>query len=346
MRERPALATALLVRLGEVANRTFVLPLLIFYATSRCNSRCVSCEWWKQNGSDDLTLDEIETVAAALPTLGTEVVAFSGGEPLLRPTVFDAARLFLRRGMRLHLMTSGILLERHVERVAEHFVHVTMSLDATTDALYQAVRGVDGLAALDRGVSRLRALCPTMPIVGRATLHRMNFRELPDLIDRARTMALDRISFLAADVSSTAFGRQQSPSASDLRLTTDEIEEFEALIEETIARYGDDFESGFIAGSPDGLRRLARYYAGLSDDVFPPVACNAPWVSVVLEANGAVRPCFFHAPVGNVREEPLAAILAGGLRDFRRRLDVTTNRLCRRCVCSIHTGWRGMPWRQ
>ena len=44
------LRTAMLVRLTEVTNRTFVLPLVVFYPTSRCNSRCVSCDWWKASG--------------------------------------------------------------------------------------------------------------------------------------------------------------------------------------------------------------------------------------------------------------------------------------------------------
>src|SRR6185436_15490825 len=127
-----SLATATLVRLGQVTNRTFVLPLLIFYPTGRCNSRCVSCDWWKQSGADDLTLDEIGVVADALPALGTRMVVFSGGEPLLRPEVFDAASLFLAQGMTLHLLTSGVLLERFAERVARHFSRVIVSLDATT----------------------------------------------------------------------------------------------------------------------------------------------------------------------------------------------------------------------
>src|SRR3954466_2262546 len=104
-----ALATATLVQLGRVTNRTFVLPLLIFYPTGRCNSRCVSCDWWKQTGADDLTLDEIARLAASLPALGTRMVGFSGGEPLLRPEVFDAAQLFRERGIVLHLLTSGVL---------------------------------------------------------------------------------------------------------------------------------------------------------------------------------------------------------------------------------------------
>ena len=107
-----SLATATLVSLGQISNRTFVLPLVIFYATSRCNSRCISCDWWKHTGSDDLSLDEIGVIADATARLGTRVVVFSGGEPLLRPDVFEAAQLFRRRTITLHLLSSGLLLER------------------------------------------------------------------------------------------------------------------------------------------------------------------------------------------------------------------------------------------
>jgi MoaA/NifB/PqqE/SkfB family radical SAM enzyme len=165
----------------------------------------------------------------------------------------------------------------------------------------------------------------------------------------AKTMAVDGISFLAADVSSLAFGRDRLADGAMLRLDSEEVAEFERLVEETIVRYREDFESGFIAGSPDALRRLPKYYAALAGGTSasadrPSVACNAPWVSVVVEADGSVRPCFFHDAIGNVRRTPLASILADNLRVFRRGLDVATNPICRRCVCSIRTGWRHAPW--
>src|SRR4051812_9934711 len=142
------LATATLVSLGQATNRTFVLPLLIFYPTGRCNSRCVSCDWWKQSGADDLTLDEIADLAAGVRELGAGSVVCSGGEPLLRPEVFDAARLFRAQGMTLPLLTSGVLLERSADRVAQHFSRVIVSLDATSAALYERIRGVDALATV------------------------------------------------------------------------------------------------------------------------------------------------------------------------------------------------------
>jgi Fe-coproporphyrin III synthase len=369
--ERSALATAMFVRLGEAVNRTFVLPLLVFYPTSRCNSRCLSCDWWKHSGEDDLTVDEIGRVAAALPSLGTRVVAFSGGEPLVRPDVFEAASMFRARGMTLQLLTSGVLLERSAERVAEHFSRVFVSLDAATDALYEDVRGINALATVGRGIARLRRVAPSVPVMARATLHRANFRELPRLIDHAKAIGLDGISFLAADVSSGAFGRgptrvegiargelvepraRARPStgsgravlASSLALTLDEVAEFKAIVERTFALYEADFESGFVAESPAKLRRLPQYYAALAGaGPFPPVRCNAPWVSVVLEADGAVRPCFFHPAVGNIRRTPLADLVRRDLRAFRSTLDMDSDPTCGRCVCSLNAGWRRTPW--
>jgi MoaA/NifB/PqqE/SkfB family radical SAM enzyme len=345
MSRATALKTAVVIRLSEAVNRTFVLPLVIFYPTSRCNSRCVSCDWWRSSGAGDLTLGEIERFAETLPSLGTRVVLFSGGEPLLRPEVFEAARLFRRRGVTLHLLTSGVLLDRSAEEVARHFAKVVISLDGSSEASYQAVRGVAALSTVERGVARLRRIAPQVAASARATLHRLNFRELPNLIEHARAMALDRISFLAADVSSRAFGRLRTVAADGLTLSCREIDEFERLVEETIARYAADFDSGFVAESPDTLRRLPRYYAALAGLApFPPVTCNAPWMSVVVEADGAVRPCFFHEAIGNIREAPLDAIVKRQLPAFRETLDISRNPVCTRCVCSMRASWRHAPW--
>jgi Fe-coproporphyrin III synthase len=337
--------TATLVRLSEITNRTYRLPLVIFYPTSRCNSRCLSCDWWRSNGASDLTLTEIAALAPMVAGLGARVVAFSGGEPLLRPDVFDAARLFRREGMSLHLLTSGVLLDRSAAEVANEFSRVIVSLDAPSEPLYESIRGVRALAIVEEGVARLRRIAPSLPVTARATLHKLNFRELSRLIRHAKAMALDGISFLTADLSSTAFGRHSPPPASALALDAAEIDEFEAVVERTLVEHRADFESGFVAESADRLRRLPQYYAALAGLApFPPVSCNAPWMSVVVEADGAVRPCFFHRPVGNIRVTPLDAIVHRDLPVFRRALDFANDPICTRCVCSMRLGWRSAPW--
>jgi MoaA/NifB/PqqE/SkfB family radical SAM enzyme len=181
-----------------------------------------------------------------------------------------------------------------------------------------------------------------MPITARATLHRLNFRELPALIEHARAISLDGISFLGADVSSsTAFGRHHTPDASRLALTPEEADELEVLIECTAAQRSDDFAAGFVMEPLPKLRRIVAYYRALAGQVpFPAIECNAPYTSIVVEADGTVRPCFFHEPIGNIRRRPLGEIVTQGLPEFRAGLDVETNSICRRCVCAMKLGWR------
>jgi MoaA/NifB/PqqE/SkfB family radical SAM enzyme len=344
------LRSNLLVKLSETTGRTHAIPMVLFAPTARCNSRCVSCDWWQSDGKSDLSLDEIRQVAAELPRLGARVVVFTGGEPLVRPEIMEIADIFRREGLTLQLLTSGLALERHAAAIAARFAAVIVSLDGHTPELYRRIRGVDGLAAVSAGVHRLRALAPQISIKARSTLHRLNFRHLPDLVAKAGELGLDQISFLAADVTSDAFNRRSLPQSEgpgnrQLLLEPDEVAEFARVVEETIAAQGPALEAGTVAPGPQGLRRLVSYYrAQLGEGSFPPVDCNAPWMSVLIEADGAVRPCFFHPPVGNLRQRPLRALLGREMPAFRRALRVQSDPTCGRCVCTIKVGLRSKLW--
>lgn len=341
--------TALMARIGEATNRTLVLPIVMFAPTHRCNSACVSCAWWSTSATPgprgELTLTEIDALAADLGRLGTRLVVFTGGEPLLRPDVFDAARLFRKRGMTLHLLTSALGLDPRVASVAGVFSKVIISLDSATAAGYFAIRGVRGLEAVQDGVRRLRAFAPHLPVAARSTIHARNFREMPALITAARAMGCAGISFLPADLSSSAFGHRDLTELQSLRLSRSDVAEFHDVIDALIRDHARDIDSGFVAESPAKLRQLAQYYAALNGDgVFPAKACNAPWMSAVVEANGDVRPCFFHDAVGNIREQTMTRIAKDALPPFRETLDIATNATCARCVCSLKLGWRDQPW--
>ncbi len=339
--------TGALVKLNRMTHRTFALPILVFLPTARCNSRCVSCDYWKADGTSDLSLDEIRGLADQLPALGTRLVVFSGGEPTLRRDVYEIAGLFRARKIKLHLLTSGLFLERDAAVIARHFEHVTVSLDGHSAAQYHAIRGVDGLALVERGVKKLKREAPHMPVRARSTLHRFNFADVSRLIDRARAIGFDGISFLGADVTSEAFGRTSShqagplPSPRALLLDRDQITQFESVIEEAIVSHARDFASGFVAEPADKLRRLPRYYAAQHGlEPFPDVQCNAPWASAVVEADGGVRPCYFHRVVGTIREQSLRDILGREMVAFRRGLSVADDPTCRHCVCSLQVGRR------
>ena len=81
------------------------LPLVTLYLTERCNSRCVTCDYWR-HGRIDMNLASIARLLPSLEQLGTRLVVLSGGEPLLHPDWAAIARLLeieRSRGVAAHL---------------------------------------------------------------------------------------------------------------------------------------------------------------------------------------------------------------------------------------------------
>jgi Fe-coproporphyrin III synthase len=161
------------------------------------------------------------------------------------------------------------------------------------------------------------------------------------IIDSAKKIGIDQVSFLPADVSSHAFNREvtwDGPRQSEVALSMEELPQLRCVLDEVFENYANDFTSGFIAESPAKLDRIFYYYSalhGLND--FPYKKCNAPWVSTVIEPDGAVKPCFFHGSIGNIRSHSLQEVING--RDalqFRKSLDMDKDETCRRCVCYLN----------
>lgn len=330
---------------GAAVNRNWTLPIAVVCPTGRCNSRCVSCSWWATTGEGEMSAQEFADLATSLKAMGTRLAVFSGGEPLLREDLWTIARAFRHRGIVLHLLTSGLALKRDAANVARYFTRVIVSLDGADPEQYRAIRGVDGFAAVAAGVAAVKSADPSIRVTARATLHRANFRHLIRLVDAALAMGVHQISFLAADLGSGAFGPRNSDTLAALPLTSDEVREFRGIVEACVAERAVEFWSGFIAESPDRLRRLPQYYAAhLGEAPFPANRCNAPSVSVVVEADGTVRPCFFHEPVGNLRQHSLEQLVSRELAAFRAAWRPSSDAICERCVCTLNLGWGPPPW--
>src|ERR1700690_1527483 len=70
------LLTNALVQLNVRTHRTWALPILLYAPTSRCNSRCASCDYWRTDGAEDLRKDEGAALCRELPALRTKLVVF------------------------------------------------------------------------------------------------------------------------------------------------------------------------------------------------------------------------------------------------------------------------------
>ncbi|NKC10693.1 MAG: radical SAM protein [Gammaproteobacteria bacterium] len=318
------------------------LPVLVLFPHNRCNCRCLMCDIWRIKDKAELGLEAIAHWLQEWRTLGVRHIMLSGGEPLMYSRTWELCALLRKSGIRVTIHSTGVLLEREAKHLISHCDDVILSLDGP-QPVHDTIRNIRrAYGRLRDGVSAVRTLAPGFPIAARCTIQRQNFRHMRETVASARELGLDRISFLAADVSSDAFNRLQAWEADKIEsvaLSAGDLPHLAEELQKLEAECADEFACGFIAEPPAKLwAKLYQYYQALHGGaLFPEVRCNAPWVSAVVETDGTVRPCFFQPPFGNLHETTsLAAILnADASLKWRQHLDVSRDPICMKCVCSF-----------
>lgn len=326
-------------------DRIGTLPILILYLTDGCNSRCITCDIWRsprRNMSPGL----IDALIAQTGDLGVRWVVLSGGEAMQHPDWPGIAARFRAQGVRVLLLTNGLLVRRQLADVTATVDELIVSLDGGTAATYAAIRGVDAFDLVLEGIAGARAA--GLPVTTRTTVQRDNFRELPQIIRAGLDADVTAISFLPVDVSSPfAFGDRLAPAEHQppaAALTRDEVAEFGTILDQVERDYAAAFAAGRIAESPAKLRRLAAYFGGLHTGEFTAPRCNAPQIAAVIEVDGRVRPCYFLPVSGRVTpQQPLSEALNGAdARDLRRAVRLGQRAECERCVCPLYKGARAL----
>jgi MoaA/NifB/PqqE/SkfB family radical SAM enzyme len=321
-------------------SRATALRLLVLAISERCDQRCVHCQIWMgppPGRSRSLTLLERLKIVDDAIRGGVEAVLLTGGEPLLSPDLWPLAERLRAARVKVLLATNGLLLAACAEPAARLLDEVYVSLDGATPETHDALRGVPSFERVSAGVAALRAAARRPLLVARCTLHAKNLDEFPALIEAARKAGFDHVSFLPIDASSQAFGGRPGERGS-LLPSEPQLLVFEATLERLSARGG--LADGFVLEPPAKLRRLlAQLRASGGGGAFERPECDAPWWSSVVEADGALRPCFFHAVVGDARvglpEARRSAAYERALAHVR-----APNPICERCVCPKR---RGLP---
>ena len=324
------------------SNNIYSLPIVILMPHSRCNCRCVMCDIWKGNNNvNQLEEKDIAELLDSFRKLKTKVVVMSGGEALMHPNFFRLCKIIKSQKIKITLLSTGLLLKKYASEIINLTDEVIVSLDGSRQ-IHDKIRNIpNAFDKLKDGVKELKKLDQKYRVTARCVIQKENFRDFPKIVDAAKEIGLDQISFLAADVTTDAFNRPDlwdDQKADEVKLSVDELDDFYNVIESLIISHSKEFETRFIAESPDKIRRFYNYYAAYYNKTkFPEMSCNAPWVSAVIESDGRVRPCFFHESMGNIRENSLLEILNSDKSvSFRKNLNVKTNSVCEKCVCYLN----------
>ena len=172
-------------------------PVVVWNCTRRCNLRCVHCysKSSDRTPGGELTTDQGYALLDDLADFGAPVVLFSGGEPLLRPDLFDLAARAASLGMRAVISTNGTRIDAPTaERLREiGLSYVGVSLDGmqpTNDKF----RGVEG--AFDKALAGIRNCLAAGVKVGlRFTINKRNVADVGDIFSLLRDENIPRVCF-------------------------------------------------------------------------------------------------------------------------------------------------------
>lgn len=135
--------------------------IVAWESTVACNLACIHCRASAQTAPepDELTTQEVLDLIDQLAEFSQPIFVISGGEPLMRPDIYDIAAYGTQRGLRVAVSPNGTLLTSEVvSNLQEAGVRrISVSIDGSTGARHDAIRGVPGaFEAAMAGLARCR----------------------------------------------------------------------------------------------------------------------------------------------------------------------------------------------
>jgi len=299
------------------------------------------CDIWQKTDGKELDLDDLARHRGSIAGLGVREVVLTGGEALLHRRFGQLCEFLRECGARVTLLTTGLLLAKRAEIVARCVDEIIVSIDGPQQVHDQVRRVAGAYQLIGKGIGAVRERNPRMPVNARSTLQKANHAVLRQTVAGAKQLGIDSISFLATDLTSQAFNRDMVwpiVRQDEVALSRSEVNALEKEIEALIRENAEDFRGAYIVESPEKMRRIVRRFKEHLGDCAPAApTCNAPWVSAVVEVDGTLRPCFFQPKIGSLAGMTLEEAVNGEeAKRFRAELDVETNPICQRCVCSLN----------
>jgi radical SAM protein with 4Fe4S-binding SPASM domain len=162
-------------------------PLFVIWEiTGSCNLKCDHC--LSDSGKpfvNELSTDEAKSVIDALVTMKVFNINFSGGEPLIRPDIFELLEYASNKNMAMDLLTNGTLIsEKILDRLENtNIFNVQVSLDGLRGT-HDDFRGIK--ATFDRAVRAVSLLIDRdFNVSISSAVTKKNINEIPEIIDLA-----------------------------------------------------------------------------------------------------------------------------------------------------------------
>ena len=312
-------------------------PIVVWNISRACNLKCVHCynDSGSRKASDELSTEEARIVLDDLAGFGVPSVLFSGGEPMMRPDIFELIEYAAANGLRTVISTNGTLITREIaQKIKQNKVsYVGISLDGI-GKINDQFRGVTG--AFDRAVAGIRNCQDAGVRIGlRLTLTKRNVRDLERLFDFFETENIERACFYhlvpsgrGENIAKDDLTHKQTREAIEIILT--KTRQYKQAGRKTDILTVDNHVDGVYLylklkqedpARADNVHKLLMWNGGGMYSSGVGIGC--------IDFHGKVHPDQFwgHYELGNVRKRPFSKIwtdtsepLLNGLKDRQKNI--------------------------
>ena len=194
-------------------------PVVIWNLIRRCNLKCKHCYSISANVDfpGELNTNQIYDVMEDLKDFKVPVLILSGGEPLLRPDIFEISARAKQMGFYVGLSSNGTLITKHnIDKIDEiGYDYLGVSLDGIGD-VNDDFRGKDG--AFDEALNGIHLAQQKGIKVGlRFTATMDNIHQLPDMLKLMETENVDK--FYLSHLSYAGRGNKNRQDDAELKST-------------------------------------------------------------------------------------------------------------------------------
>ena len=292
-------------------------PVVIWNLVRRCNLTCKHCYSTSadKDFAGELTTEEVYTTLEDLKAFRVPVLILSGGEPLMRPDIFEVSERAKAIGFYVGLSTNGTLIDAAMadKIAATGYDYVGISIDGIRET-HNHFRRREG--AFDEALQGLR-LCKARGIkVGlRFTLTQDNAHQLPDLLQLMEDEGIEK--FYLSHLNYAGRGNRNRKDDVVHQVTRDAMD---LLFERAWRDATEHPEREYVTGNNDAD---GAYLLQWAESRFPAEQVadlrerlirwggNASGLYISnIDNLGNVHPDTFwwHHTLGNVRERPFSAI--------------------------------------
>jgi radical SAM protein with 4Fe4S-binding SPASM domain len=276
----------------------FVPLILSWNVTRECNLKCSHCyiNAADQKLENELTTEEGKRLIDQICEVSRPLLILSGGEPLLRPDVYELIEYGSSKGLKMGLGSNGSLIDDVVAKKLKEagITTVSISLDSHIAAQHDDFRGVIG--SWEKAVNAIKVLHDNNILVQvNTSLTHDNYDQIDDIMRFSESIGVENfhLFFLV-------------PTGRGVKLDDISPQKYEHMITTTFAKV----QKYRLNVRPSCAPQFMRIAQSMGLDMRQWIrGCIAGMYYCRIYPNGDITPCpYLPVKVGNVREKSFKEI--------------------------------------